>query len=303
MEEKKQTVCTIKQKFLCKNYDSCEICLERRFNENESSAKLVDKTLNHKLLFKKTTIKYEFCCEICEHIFIASMCSVSRGKGCKYCSIPSFILCLDQNCIFCLNRSFKSHEKSIFWDIEKNNGVMPRDVFKASNKKFFFICKQTHSFEMRLACIKKGRFCPKCAFKTELKLYNWLLTKFEEENIKRQFIFKDTKFRYDFLLIHLAIIIEIDGPQHIKNTPFFKTKAEDVILNDTNKIKLCIENNYTIIHIFQPDVLKDSNDWEEKLLSAIKPYKTPKIIFINDSKNTYENHINEFKDNTNLIII
>ena len=38
---------------------------------------------------------------------------------------------------------------------------------------------------------------------------------------------------------------------------------------DSEKIKYCINNGYSIIHIYQPEVWKNTYDWKEALKSAI----------------------------------
>ena len=63
------------------------------------------------------------------------------------------------DCDVCFERSFASHEKSKFWNVELNSKIVltkfkkkidcssPRQVFKNSNDKFWFNCDEcNHSF-------------------------------------------------------------------------------------------------------------------------------------------------------------
>ena len=55
-------------------------------------------------------------------------------------------------------------------------------------------------------------------------------------------------------------------------------------------MKKANENGYSVIRLLTKDVRKDINNWEERLLVAIKSYDTPTNIFI-CSNDEYENHI------------
>nr|WNL49759.1 restriction endonuclease [Marseillevirus sp.] len=72
-------------------------------------------------------------------------------------------LCGKKECGPCFKRSFASHEKSKYLKEGQGN---PLSMARQSNKKFWFECgKCKHSFEMRLADISKGQFCPFCSSK------------------------------------------------------------------------------------------------------------------------------------------
>ena len=73
-------------------------------------------------------------------------------------------LCGKSDCEICFKRSFASHDRAKYWDQEMNIGIMPRDVFLNSNKKYWFTCDRcTHSFDASLVHIHNGRWCPYCA--------------------------------------------------------------------------------------------------------------------------------------------
>ena len=71
-------------------------------------------------------------------------------------------LCSDEDCKYCLKRSFKSHEKSQYWS--KRNEGKPRDYCLNSNNKFWFDCdKCDHDFEATLNNINNNTWCPYCS--------------------------------------------------------------------------------------------------------------------------------------------
>ncbi len=66
----------------------------------------------------------------------------------------------------CFENSFASHPRAIYWDEEKNGKATPRNTFKCSGKKIWFICdKCPHRFESVLSSITSNipRWCPHCA--------------------------------------------------------------------------------------------------------------------------------------------
>jgi len=60
-------------------------------------------------------------------------------------------------------RSFASNEKrAACWHTTENGVVKPRDVFKSSNKRYWFTCDNDHDFKMRLCDVTIGRWCLTC---------------------------------------------------------------------------------------------------------------------------------------------
>jgi Probable Zinc-ribbon domain len=124
-------------------------------------------SVNPRQLFKCSNKKYWFKCEECHHVFEAQLNSISNDTWCPYCSVPPKRLCEDDNCKICFDKSFASHPRAKFWDYDKN-AKKPRAVFKASDKKYHFICDQGHRSKKR-ACevnnetIKQWcEYCNKC---------------------------------------------------------------------------------------------------------------------------------------------
>jgi hypothetical protein len=88
---------------------------------------------------------------------------------CPFCSDKN--LCEKEECTYCFNKSFSSFERARDWDNEKNS-LIPRQVFKKSNKKYWFKCdKCSHSFEISPNHLSRKnisgiyRWCPYCSNK------------------------------------------------------------------------------------------------------------------------------------------
>ena len=150
-----------KQK-LCNNKD-CNSCFNNSFSSNEKNI-YWDYTKNNckpRQVFKSSHKKYFFNCK-CGHNFESSLSNITNKYWCPYCCFPSQKLCNNKDCDSCFNNSFSSHEKSKYWNFEKNN-CSSRDVFKNSNKKYFFNCNYCkHNFESKLNNITNGTWCSYC---------------------------------------------------------------------------------------------------------------------------------------------
>jgi len=170
--------CCTPSKKLCENNQDmhCKICFEKSFacyklpehiiwsNKNITSKKTL---INPCDVSRTSNKKYYFDCSKCKHKDIdiqLSWIKDDKNFPCRYCS--SKVLCEDE-CKSCFEKSFASHEKAVFWDEdnEENKNIKPRDVFKHSGIKYWFICEEGHSFDATLAHISsetEPRWCPYC---------------------------------------------------------------------------------------------------------------------------------------------
>lgn len=158
-------------KELCSD-EECEICFNKSF-ETCSRAKFWNYELNEttpRMTFISSGKSFWFTCGDCGHDFHIRLNMVKKGKWCGYCT--SKRLCENENCETCLEKSFASHPKSVFWSMEDNK-VTPRQVFKNSGEKYWFLCgKCNHKFQTYLTNISKGVWCPYCAGKKLCDLDN-----------------------------------------------------------------------------------------------------------------------------------
>jgi very-short-patch-repair endonuclease len=295
--------CAIPSKLLCKD-ENCISCFNRSFASHLMANKWSEKNkLKPREILLKTGDKYLFECDKCYHEFNSRIADLKgTTNNCQFCSKK--ILCENENCKLCFNNSFASHEKSKYWS--DKNSIIPRMVFKNSNKKFIFKCndcdneflKVLHSINL---C---DGWCAICKHKTEKILFEYLDKKYENKNIKSQFVINidNNKFRYDFLIRNKNILIELDGNQHFMQISNWET-PEYNLKNDLIKINYAIKNKYTIIHLLQTDVLKNINDWKNKLDNLIKEYNNPQVFIINNNINIYKKHIDKIIENNIIPVI
>lgn len=288
-------------KKLCLN-KNCEYCFNKSFASHPLVYKFSEK--NEKKprdIFLGSNDKYIINCEICNHEFNSRIADFKTNtSNCPFCAKKK--LCENNDCLFCFNNSFASHEKSAFFS-NKNN-IETNKIFKSSGTKYIFNCDECNNeFISSLHSINSGCWCPICKHKTEKILYKWLCEKYKKENIKTQFIIEknENKLRYDFLIKNLNILIELDGNQHFIQIMNW-TAPEYNLNNDIIKINYALEKKYTIIHLSQMDVYNNKNNWDKKLIKCIYKYDIPQTIII-DNNNIYKNHINNINKTENLKII
>lgn len=51
---------------------------------------------------------------------------------------------------------------------------------------------------------------------------------------------------------------------------------------------LCLENGYSMIRIYQMDVLNDTINWKNELSNLLKVYHIPQIKYISSVSNLYQ---------------
>jgi very-short-patch-repair endonuclease len=257
---------------LCNNQD-CKMCFNNSFASNPKSefwSKNNIKTPRE--VFIKSGNKYKFDCNKCYHEYEKVLCDMDR-YGCPYC--VSTTLCDKEDCKTCFDRSFASSDKVKYFLDE--NPLKPRQIFKSAEMKYKFKCENDHTFEMSPHKVTSGNnWCGFCINKTEGKLFNWLEKKYP--NIEKQKRFDWCKSKkplpFDFCIEDLKLLIELDGIQHFEQTSNWLS-PEKTQETDKYKTDKALENNYSIIRIFQEDVWNDNDDWETRLDQVIKKYDIP----------------------------
>jgi very-short-patch-repair endonuclease len=112
-------------------------------------------------VYKVSAKKYYFDCDKCDHMFYMSLSHISgRNSWCPYCCNKK--LCGSKDCIPCFEKSFASHEKSLFWS--DKNELKPEFVLKKGDKKIWFNCdKCNHDFETQIKAVTiRNHWCPYC---------------------------------------------------------------------------------------------------------------------------------------------
>jgi very-short-patch-repair endonuclease/Zn finger protein HypA/HybF involved in hydrogenase expression len=128
--------------------------------------------------------------------------------------------------------------------------------------KVEIICPKHGSFFQTPNGHLRGRGCPICSeSKGEKIIYNYLVQKYGDEVISQKEFdncnnehkgnVKCHKYRFDFYLPQLNIIIEYDGEQHFKKTFFHKTDEHYIekVEDDKHKTSYCMTNSIKLIRI------------------------------------------------------
>jgi very-short-patch-repair endonuclease len=146
---------------ICFN-DNCIQCFEKSFASHEKSKYWSSKNdVTPRQVFKGTAKKYLFKCNTCNHEFINDPSHISNGRWCPYCCVPQKKLCGSKECCDCYNKSFASHEKSVYWS--DKNELKPEFVMKKGDKRIWFNCdKCNHDFEKQIKCVSEDGWCPYC---------------------------------------------------------------------------------------------------------------------------------------------
>jgi very-short-patch-repair endonuclease len=153
--------CCNPPKKLCDNKD-CKLCFEKSFASHEKAEYWSDKNdLKPNKVFLNSHNKFWFNCN-CGHEFEKIISNINKGVWCPYCCNPPQKLCDNEDCAKCYEKSFASHEKAVYWNIEKNNTV-PRKIFKNTHVKYYFNCTIcNHIFDIALYNILSGGWCSYC---------------------------------------------------------------------------------------------------------------------------------------------
>ena len=105
-----------------------------------------------------------------------------------------------------------------------------------------------------------------------------------------EFIFENLKkYRFDFLIKHCKVIVEIDGDQHFDQVRNWKSPEETTEL-DVMKMKHAISEGYMLIRLYQPDVLKDKLDWQNIIQNHVDFPSDQSPFYYSTKTNIYDIH-------------
>jgi len=156
--------------YYCSNQELCELqscisCYEKSFASSERAKYWSSKnqTIPRKVFKNSSNRKYIFYCPDCNHEVSKKITDIENNDiWCYYCSSNKRQLCEDENCKFCFNNSFASHERAKCWS--PKNIISPRQINNNSVEKFLFNCEKcNHEFRKQLIEFKyKDTWCPYC---------------------------------------------------------------------------------------------------------------------------------------------
>ena len=288
--------CTPVQK-LCTN-ENCQKCFNNSFASCDRTKWWSERNeVSPRSVSKGTRTKYEFKCD-CGHYFkkgLAYISGPSRKSWCPYCGNQR--LCDDENCKMCFKNSFASHNRAKWWS--ERNKVTPRQISRRTGTKYEFKCEKGHYFKASPDNVSKQdepRWCPFCKNKSEQKLYEWLVTLYNDcvYQYKPEWCRSPKTNKYmpfDIFLPSLNIIVEIDGDQHFRQVANWGSPEHNQS-KDLYKMKLAFDNNITIIRIPYEFVSKNIyfTFCKLNLYNQLYKRKSPEIIVqtIEDDDNRYD---------------
>jgi very-short-patch-repair endonuclease len=284
--------------------NNCDDCFNKSFASNPKAEywNYCKNPCSPRDVLKSTDKKYYFTCRDCNHDINIMLQSVNRGVWCIFCA--SRQLCEDAECDYCFNKSLASFPK-IKQFISSASGKQPRQIFKKSSQEFcIFKCDICNNkFGIALNNLSRGGWCPKCKNKTEKILFTILTKKYPSIDAQVKFTWglngKGNVISYDFFIKELNLLIELDGQQHFSDVKTWNSIAENQRENDVDKMISANENGMSMIRLLQKDVLRNKNNWEEKLYQAINNVTNQKDGIVTNQyiSNTdiYNNHINDLE--------
>lgn len=276
-KNKNSTWCSYcENKKLCDD-KTCLMCYEKSFASHPKAQFWNDEKNGnikpYQVFRNANKPKYYFNCNICHHTFESTLNPItSQDNWCPYCA--NKLLCDDENCVACYEKSFASHPRAQFWNDKKNGDVKPRNVFKCTHEKYNFKCNNCpHTFNKALNNIVcKNDWCPYCANKKLCDDENCIVcneksfashpkAKFwnDEKNgdVKPYQVFKSSGNKYSFNCdtCHIMFPIRLSTINNSNSwCPICKNKTEKKVyeyLLETYKTR------YTIEYQFKRDWLRN----------------------------------------------
>lgn len=194
-------------------------------------------------------------CNICENIITIKPKHISNLR-CKKC---------DKSKIF---QSFLIRAN----EIHGNKYDYSLVVYEKNNKKVSIICPHHGEFEQRPDNHLEGKGCLKCnESKGERKIEKILIQNkikyIKQKTFDDCISIKKRKFKYDFYLPDLNLLIEYNGKQHYTPIDFFggKKAFNKRVKYDTIKEEYCTKNKIDLLVI----KYNEQNLMEKKILSYV----------------------------------
>lgn len=269
---------------LCEDARECDTCLVKTFFAYPHMDYWAER--NGKLKPWHFTISSNesawFVCRHCFHEYNSKICDVTGGTRCPYCAHKD--LCKDvKGCRVCFSNIFASVEKVIH--LTKNNSHFdPLRCFKGDNLVGIeMCCKKNHVFMTTPYSVTAGRWCPDCVNRTETVLYDFLLQSYKVKSQARFDWCKNPTTKrllpFDFVIEKYKILIELDGAQHFRQVSNWKT-PEHIKRIDVFKMKLALENGYSVVRMKQEDVYYNTIDWKGAIVRRIALYSRPIVRYV-----------------------
>jgi hypothetical protein len=275
--------------------DSCQKCLTASLSLHPMGDCWSDHKVNGidlngewtpRMISSTSNFSAWFQCENCFHLVLKTeirrmkkdtQTGLSVDLRCPYCCPQQKKFCEAQDCLYCYSKSVAGHERMSKCWIDSKNPLPKHQVARGCNSNCWFLCDVCHKeFYNEPNNLLRGQWCGHCSrAKTEKLLGEWLTTNYPQLT----FIYdKSTKwsgtgysqgsYRFDFRCEAIKTIIELDGPQHFKQTSNWASPEKNQLC-DFNKMNQSFGQDYTTIRLPQVDVQDNVGNWEATLKSTI----------------------------------
>jgi hypothetical protein len=211
------------------------------------------------------------CPEGCPHEYQQRVVDkLVKGYGCLHCSQTSTIMCIHLSISYTHPNLIKEMHST------KNEDLDPSKISFGSDIQVWWICSKNpnHEWKTSVSCRTRERCptgCPLCYNKTESELLDNLIKRFPSFTIIPQKRFNwcfshDTKKKlpFDFYIVELNLIIELDGEQHFNDVSDWKSAKENQ-QTDIYKMKLALDHNIRVIRITRLLFVKQKVNLEDVL--------------------------------------
>lgn len=234
---------------------------------------------------------------ICDqgHSWDAVIAKRVNGEKCPFCQGKQILIGF--NDLATTHPSLTSE-----WDYEKNEGIVPTEFSKGSERKVWWVCKRGHSWKAAIYSRAAGGGCSKCAKELqssfpEIVLYYYVKKLFPDAISRYKDEFLDP-FELDIYIPSLNVGIEYDGE-----------RWHQAIDKDLRKNKKCADHKIALIRIREPKcpILTDNRSinimMENKRTGICKAIQ---IVFDEISKLAkvrYTIDIDLSRDNTEILTL
>ncbi len=230
------------------------------------------------------------CSNGCTHeweCYVYSRCLANTK--CPYC-------CNQKNCI---HTSIKYINPRLLEELHptKNQSLNLEKISYGSSKKLWWVCKtnKEHTWLTSVNSRNAGHGCPTCVNKTEMRLYDFLRSKYPDtiHNYKPIWSINPKTnciMPYDLYIPSHNVIIELDGPHHFEQIHIWNS-PEETAKRDVLKMKYAIDNGLTIIRCVQSEYYKNTDIIsQQNLIPLIKLYDKPSVIYNTLNAECYNKH-------------
>lgn len=197
----------------------------------------------------------------------------------KWSTAPSHITNSNSGCPHCKSGSYQAQlDYENMLPRLRAKGIIPLENFKGSVKKIKHHCLRCNEpWSVRPSSLRKGSGCPNCNMsrgENEIKAF---LVQNQIPFIP-QWIEHECKYRnklsFDFYIPEINTVIEFQGIQHEKFTPYFHRDETSLIRQqkrDAIKREYCLKNEINLIEIWHYEFDK-INEILDKALSPVHTY-------------------------------